>query len=510
MGRDETFIQKERRLKEYEMISNRNKTKDATQLGYRDMNTRFLNAEKHDLQERKGVEIQKVVEAHEQKKKQIESAWHANTTALVKDLKKRAPKKSSEKSAAYYAGYSLKELETFLKNSDRGGNSDEFNNVATDLELYNRVMDSTDAREGMGLLTQLKESCSKYLETRKSPVTSKGKIRRAIISQLSQKVNAELEKQKNDYITAQKNTLEAMREKADAQNVDEAMKAHFNLVYQSLSGNIELTPEEMAKLDQETEEVFTLLKKQEVDKNQSKSLCSKFFNAIGWSGNDPRIVDSHDFHGKEMENSPHKKLCYHSIDPLPIMDPKTGEVIGYEKDAIPQAKQLAGFSKEGKRIYYGIGRFGKGVYTAAKEDAPGTTDQRAKSHSWSYGERKGAVMFTMLVNEHARITTEAEMLHHTRELEEKYPRITQYIQRNEKGRFRDFTTILAAFLGYNTITGEGVRGEVEYLSTSDRKALTMLDTIEVRTEDGDEYYTNEVSLTELKEEEEKEKKAEGK
>ena len=198
MGRDETFKQQERRLKEYEMVSNRNLEKQDTQLGYRDMNTRFLNAEKQELENRKNADVNKIMEAHAQKKKQIESAWHTNTTNSVKELKKRAPKKGSEKTAAYYAGYSMKDLEVFLKNSDRGGNSDEFNDVATDLELYNRVMDSADAREGMGLLLQLKESCSKYLTTRKSPVTSNGKIRKAIISQLSQKVETELEKQRND------------------------------------------------------------------------------------------------------------------------------------------------------------------------------------------------------------------------------------------------------------------------------------------------------------------------
>ena len=504
MGRDETFKQKERRLKEYEVISNRNREKQDTQLGYRDMNTRFLNAERQELERKSIDEVGKVMEAHALKKKQIETAWHANTTNSMKELKKRAPKKGSEKTAEYYAGYSMKELEVFLKNNDRGGNSDEFNDVATDLELYNRVMDSADAREGMGLLLQLKESCSKYLTTRKSPITSKGKIRRAIISQLSQKVNTELEKQRNDYLTAQKNTLAAMREETNAENVNAAMKAHYELVFQSLSGNIQLTPEEMSKLDMETEEVLKELKKQEVDKNQSNSMCSKFFNAIGWSGNDPRIVDHETFYRKEMENSPHKKLCYHSIDPLPVME--NGEEVGTEKNAIPQAKQLAGFSKEGKRIYYGIGRFGKGVYTAARNDKPDATDQEAKSHSWTYGEKKGAVMFTMLLNENARITTEKEMLDITNRLMKEYPRLFDYIRSNEVGRFRDYTTIFAAFLGYNTIIGEGTTN-VEYISTSDRKALTMYDRVEGRTEEGDEMFTDEVSLTQLKKQEEEKNEA---
>ena len=60
----------------------------------------------------------------------------------------------------------------------------------------------------------------------------------------------------------------------------------------------------------------------------------------------------------------------------------------------------------------------------------------------------------------------------------------------------------ASLVGYNTIIGEGVK-HVDYITTSDRKALTMLDDIEVRTEDDDEVFTNVLSLTQLKEEEEK-------
>ena len=79
----------------------------------------------------------------------------------------------------------------------------------------------------------------------------------------------------------------------------------------------------------------------------------------------------------------------------------------------------------------------------------------------------------------------------------KFPRIFDFIRKNEVGRFRDYTTIYAAFLGYNTIIGDGTKN-VEYISTSDRKALTMFDKIEVRTDEEDDLYTDDVSLTELK------------
>ncbi|MBQ9871311.1 MAG: hypothetical protein IJM27_05205 [Eubacterium sp.] len=501
MGREESFKQKEQRLKEYEHISNRNLQKDETQLGYRDMNARFLNAEKEALGKQEGVNLNKVMEAHEQKKKQIEAAWHANTTNAVKSLKKQAPKKGSEKNADYYAAYSLKDLEVFLKNSDRGGNSDEFNAVATDLELYNRVMDSADPIEGMGLLKLLKESCDEYLRTRKSPASTKGKVRKAIITQVSRKVETELERQRDEYQNMQKNTLKAMREENSSENVTAAFKANYNLVYQSMTGNIDLTPEEMQTLDSNMEEVLKELKKQEVDKNQSKSLSSKFFNALGWAKNDARIVKTNDFFGKEMKSSPHKKLCYHSIGPLDLYD-KEGNVTGKAEDALPQAKQLAGFSKEGKGIYYGIGRIGKGCYTAARNNDPDAKDEEAKHNSWSYGTDKGSVMFTMLLNENARITTEWEMNKVIDDISKKYPKIYSFIRSNEVGRFRDYLTMLASLVGYNTIIGDGVK-HVDYITTSDRKALTMLDDIEVRTEDDDEVFTNVLSLTQLKEEEEK-------
>ena len=505
MCKNHSFIQKEQRLKEYEMVSNRNLQQDDTKLGYRDMNTRFLNAEMEHLSHRQDVDIDQVRQAHIEKKLAIESAWHRNTTESVKDLKKRAPKKGSEKEAKYYAGYGMKELEVFLKNSDRGGNSDEYNAVATDLELYNRVMDNSDAVEGMGLLKRLKESCDNYLNTRKNPITSKGKVRKAIITTLSDKVNAELVRQRDEYQNAYKNSLEAMREEKSSANVTAAFRSNYNMIYQVLNGNIELTDEDRMTLDTNSEEIMKELIKQEVDQNQSKALCTKFFNALGWSKNDPRIAKYEEFNDKEMKNSPHKKLCYHSIAPLDKLD-ENGNVIGKEKDALPQAKQLAGFAKEGTGIYYGIGRIGKGVYTAARDNDPNAKDTEAKHNSWTYGKEKGSVMFTMLLNEHARITTERDMMDVTAKIRTKFPKLYNFISSNERGKFLDYLTMFAAYMGYNTIIGAGTE-HVEYITTSDRKALTMQDNIEVRTDEEDEYYTEELSLTELKEQEMRRQKA---
>ena len=504
MGRDESFLQKDRRLKEYEKISDRNLQKEDTQLGYRDMNTRFLNAEKQHLEKKDSGSINQVMEAHRQKKLQIEAAWHKNTTGAVKELKRQAPKKGNVKSSKYYEGYSLKDLEVFLKNSDRGGNSDEYNAVATDLELYNRMQGKTEAKEDMTRLTRLKESCDNYLQTRKNPVSSKGNIRKAIIKQLSIKVNAELERQRDEYFNMQKNTMKAMQEEANSENVTAAFRAHHDMIYQTMHGNITLTPEEMQKLDSDTVEVLQKLKLQQVDGNQSKTMCSKYFNALGWAGNAPRLVDQYDLsdHGEETKNSPFPKKLFHSMNPREIRD-QNGKVIGREKDAVPLGKQLAGIGKE-SRLFFGLGRFGKGIYTSARNDDKDAQDEVAMNNSWSYGAEVGAVMLTMMLNENARIITKMEAKKLQEELTTKFPQVTRYLVEadpSSRPGYEDFLTMLVALLGYNTILGDsGLKG-IDYLTTTDRKALSISSKMERRCP-GDEL-PDDIDLNKLKDQEEK-------
>ena len=109
-------------------------------------------------------------------------------------------------------------------------------------------------------------------------------------------------------------------------------------------------------------------------------------------------------------------------------------------------------------------------------------------------------MFTMLLNEHARITTESDMINISATIRKTFPKLYNYIATHESGKFLDYLTMIAAYMGYNTIIGAGA-DHVEYITTSNRKALTMLDNIEVRTNENDEYLTDELSLTELKKQE---------
>ena len=61
------------------------------------------------------------------------------------------------------------------------------------------------------------------------------------------------------------------------------------------------------------------------------------------------------------------------------------------QDAKEAGKQLAGVKKENNRLFYGLGRFGKGVYTSAGKDDSEENDHKAEMNSWGYGKDVGAV-----------------------------------------------------------------------------------------------------------------------
>ncbi len=485
------FQREESKAKEYESLANATKEVNITESAYRDMNSRYLDAEKRVLQ---ANEREDVTKKHLERKKEIERLWHQNTTEKKKELENRADKKHSTTDAAYYATFSLKELEVFIKNSDRGGNSKEYNNVATDLEVYNRVMSNEQAEEneGLKLLTNLKESCNTYLTTRKKTIwrTGTGKMRRAIIEQISiqvqEKINAQTEKIKSNCA---KTKEDYQSEKSD-ENVNAVFKAHYDLVYQVLNGTIELTNEQRLALDNEMTEMMEDLKHVEKDDFQSDTLSTKFFNAIGWSSSKPKLVkrSALDDDGDAIKNSPIKARMYHSMD-----------LIGNYEDATNLADQLAGTKPANNRLFYGKGRFGKGVYTSTKNNEPESTDQKAYLNSFNYGGLKGATMMIMTANEYARVATQKEVEEMVKIMEEKFPSLSRKIRTSERasaGGYQDFLTIFAAFFGINTIKGpSGIKGKnggladkdiIDYYTTTDRKALTISKKVEVRNADKNE------------------------
>ena len=484
------FKEKDAQLKSFEYTANADLQQNQTELAYRDLNSSFFNLDK---ERHKNKELDDWKRAHKEKKTAIELAWHQNAEAQYKELTKGAT--GNKKSRTYYRNYSLKELEIFIKQSDRGGNSDEYNNVATNLELYNRIMEKGNPLEGFGILLRLKENADIYVGSRNSPSSTKGKIRKAIISVIAEKTAKLVEEQRNEYKT-KADTLFAEIQDSDVtdEKVNEAFKAHYNLMYQVLNGNIELSPEELAKLDTNTETVLKKVMEQKVDESQGNNMSTKFFNSLGWSSNDARLVKEGDLeeNGKEYKKSPLKKKMYHSINPF-----------GENKDAVDAGKQLAGVKKKDNRLFFGLGRFGKGIYTSARNDDPKATDLKAENNSWGYGDQIGAVQAVMMINEHARMINYTDFMKKQEKVfDKKFKKVSKLLQQEQssKSGYRDFLTMKAAFFGYNTLKdpGCGIAG-VDYYVTTDRKALSIINELRVRKKENDTSF-DEVGYVNLEKE----------
>lgn len=470
-------------------MSHSSMQENETEIAYRDLNSRFDRAEINHFKKNE-VNLTARQKARMIKKEEIEKAWHKNTTAQKKKLEKG--KKGDAKEAKYYESFSLKELEIFIKNSDRGGNSQEYNDVATDLEVYNRVMSAefADSNEGLTLLKRLQESCNHYLTTRKKTFwrSGTGKVRRAIIESISLKVNLSIEQQTAKIQEESVKAKNAYKEERTDESVEKAMKANYDLVYQVLAGNMELSKEQIETLDSDMEELITELMKNKVDNSQSDSLSTRFFNALGWSGGKAKIVapEALNENGDAMKVSPIKKKMFHSMNP-----------VGKSKDATDLAEQLAGTKEKDNRIYYGLGRFGKGIYTSAMNDNETSSESLAYNNSWKYGDKAGASMVIMTLNEYARIATQNQVMKEMESMKKKFPKLYETITRKEhssNAAYMDYLTVIASFYGYNTIKGpSGIRNknkpeddkrdDVDYYTTTDRKALTISREVEVRSKD---------------------------
>ena len=498
------FQFEDQRLKEYESVSDTQMTdENDTRLAYRDMHKRFLKAEEAAMS---ADEYALAKEKHEERKKQIEAAWHSNTTARVRELKQGNQSTKSEKDPAYYERFNMKELETFIKNNDRGGNSEDYNAVATDLELLNRVMSTDNQSEAYGLLKRLKESCDYYIE-KKNPTFKSGKIRKAIITQISRKVNAELEKRRDEFAANQKKTLANLEKDKSEESLAAAFKSHHNMVYQVMKGNIDMNDADRMKLDKDMTKVLSeMMDHQQVAEGQSDTLSSRFFNNLGWSSNPIRISKNLGNFGKTMKTSPYKKRMYHTIS-----TPKG------KPDAFEYALQFSGLEKG--KMFYGIGRFGKGTYCSAPVDASKIkNEEKARANSFDeYGKAPGSVCFMMTLNENARIVTKDDMLKLEATIKQKFPETYNKLCNTDRASccgYRDELTMLASLLGYNTIIGDGVPG-VEYVTTADRKALTMDNILTVRGDGNEEKEYNEVveslpRIVRQRKEEEAKKKAKNK
>ncbi len=517
-------------------------------LGYRYLNKRLLDLEDMVLGQQ-GLEtamrqaLTQKADKYERKKNLIEDFWHKSTAKTVEKLEKEAPHDQDSKTKVYYEKFSLKEMEDFLKNSDRGGNSIEYNSVVTDLELYNRIkeIDPPDSNEELTYLKRLKESVDHYLLTRsKSPWSSSGKRRRAMIEQISERINAEVETRTNKIWQDVNESYAAYENDTESvQKTHKACKAHYDLMYHVLKGNISLHDEkkkdnarslleekemDAATLDERMARILDTMSKQEggCDSNQSNNLCTKFFNAIGWADHKPTISEGST---KQLlaRSSLKNRLAFHCISPTEGM-----------QDAKAFARQFIGKGNE-TRQYLGDGALGHGTYlgvafsgkldfsdwmsnirsdlfvTKAKKTKKTKEDiikerkeeadrreyyqQNTLKDLWDkYGSETGSVQLSMCFNANMRLIDKRRLDRKINRALQKFAKTTQKIKdlktNNRQRPGEENLPILAALLGYNTIAGGERTISYDSIVNFDRKALTILgDFCVMRQEDGSKGMT---------------------
>lgn len=490
------FTSLEENIHLYELTYNKNLKQDEAELGYRDMNANFLDLEETHYRSDENLNWETRKQEHETRKKAIEDKWHKSTAKRAAEITREA--KGSDKKKEYYSNFNLKDMEVLIKNSDRGGNSQEYNTVATELELYNRIMEDPDSykNEAMEVLLRIRDASAQYLLTRKSPLTPKGKRRRAMMESINERItllcNQETERYKNEAKTA----TEALTENATEETINVAVAANYNLMYHVLKGNITLDQGENAngqekkQLDKNMKLAIDKLKDVKVDEDQNDNIATRFFNAIGWASHLPRKVESPNFEA-ELEKSPVKMPAYHCdnhIMPSEKMlkeDPKLAKKWEDRKDARWMGEQFAGMNQS--RHYLSNGQTGKGTYLGVP--VPGKTEEetknnekRTKKHLWSnYGSAPGSCQLTMCYNEHARILKKSRYFNLKDILQREFPMASDAIGNSETD------TVFVSFFGYNTINVMSGGGDFNspyciYYVTSDRKALTLSSKVYTMTE----------------------------
>lgn len=440
-----------------------------TDLSYFDLNTRFRNLDgKEKLTEEKKKTYLKTKET-------IESIWHQKTSDKVKNLASQGHGLNT--SEGYYASFSLKELEILLKNNDRGGNSEEYNDVVTDLELFNSV-NVADVYSTYSLLSRLQASCQKYTKTRRRPWSTKGKIRKAIIGQLEKKITTEKEEHHRRIFDSVDQAWDTFVTDKSVASVNRACKEHFELISAALQDKITLDSTERSKYDVRMSEILTEVEKQPVDAEQNPTKTTRLFNAIGWTSRKPHIVDEDEFN-EVLERSEYPKKLYHTIA-APEYEPEKGVTMG---------RQLAGLSNT--RHYMSHGIYGKGTYmTMRKSDDP-EDDLVSSEHCWTYGKTEGSVQFTLALNERARVISTGVLEKQANDIIlNQFPKLYDWIRISEPMAVKmligkHWQSSFAAFLGYNVITGMGTissKGEptCDYFVACDRSVLTILDEMQRR------------------------------
>lgn len=482
LSKEEEFQEKKQQIEAYSNVE-LNEFENI-EMGYMDMNSRMLNLEKNQaMYANNATKWKQRKTEHDERKKQIESKWLTSTREKAQTL--RAGVQGDDKQKEYYKNFGYNQLEILLKNSNNNGNSDKFNDVATDLELLNRVGENWNVAERYQLLTRLSETCKEYIRTR-NPWLPEGKRRKAMISALYDKVTLNLQTMMTNINEASQTSTNKLAEMGDAHTEDnkrvleEACKAKFDLVSMYLQGNIELKDEEVERLDQELTTIMTKLQDYDVSDNQADNIGTRFMNAIGWSERTPRLQADR----LDVTKGQVKIPLYHTI-----------QALDEKETAINMINQLKGKGNI-KRHFLSDGNFTKGTYTAARNidyengdpKNPNADmnkhDKAASEHSWSFGERNGSMQVKSMFNEKARIIDHDNVPKLLAEFGKKFSKFSRYLQNEKNGKYHNpmiphAANVIFSFFGYNTYrikhAAKSMNLPVDYYTTWDRSAFTMED-----------------------------------
>ncbi len=471
------------RMKEYKYIASVNGTQSGTELGFFDMNTKVADYDSY-MKKIKIDSKKEYIKQRSDRKSKLEKSWVKQTSQKAKDIKEKVGD-NDPSATAYYSPFTLKEMEVLLKNNDRGGNSEKYNNVATDLELYNCVENAIDDAEKVSLLERLVQSCMKYMGSSFKGIRRQGKIRKAMINsicikatQKSGEIKKYWEEQKTLLLENANEVYEDVIEKENISRLNESASKHHEIVMKYNLGFFKLSDEERKTIDQHFAKILQTVNSQKVREGQNDVGVTRFFNAIGWSDNKPRLVDNKEIErgGEEIKKSPIGSQMHHSINKLPGMD-----------NAIPFAQQLAGTRKDGVNShYYSDGMAGKGTYFTTKNvkytllsnGKDKEEEDYSPEESWTYGNKTGGVQVTACLNEYAKILVfdgskssrfESKLKKQFPLLYEKLPGMT-INDRESNGA----VTVYFSFWGYNV----GIWKDVPMCKSSnvvvtDRKAISI-------------------------------------
>ena len=500
----EGYVYEEKRLEKYKNGMNEGLLDHGKVYEYTELNTRYLDLKNGG--EHATVMTSERKKAHQQKKERIERGWHEHAKADATAI--RNDHNGDAKTTEYYAGIQLSDMEKLLKDSDRGGNSDEFNDVVTDLSVYNGMIGQLEHKKigkRYELVEKLFGSCQKYVETRQSPKTSKGKIRKAMIQRIYNEISEKKTEMEADGIARYNAFKDAYAEfernmaNADEENVNRFFRNHFELISDILQNNVVVPKNIRETLDDNMAALLFKIHGNEVEENQADCMTTRFFNALGYTDHKPQLIDK-DRLNAAKQNSPLQHPMYSCIKP------EDGQ-----EDAMGFARQLAGTNDHDfdNRQYMSDGLFGKGTYVAVTSEKASTDpqdhgyiagDADASKHAWdSYGDVNGSVQATLCFTADARIIESNKVAERIEGIiAARFPKLLRFLKsgddvsnieetyahsiRKHRVYHKQDNSMFAALLGYHAIKGTmgTSNGTIDYYSIFDRNALVMVNEVMVQ------------------------------